>query len=98
MVGNAIQTPWTSEQVAQRLGCCRGNTSRKVDALGRWLLVVVVPGVSHLRADRAARSVTERLAALGQLAVADPAGFKKFIRDLILLGKVEKDSRQPNRR
>lgn len=84
MIGTSHgQTPYTTDQAAQHLGCCRSNTTRKLDALADRLVALASKGgmwAPSNRPDRVARSLTEFIFTAGQLAVGNRKKFEQWVR------------------
>ena len=77
------QTPWTTDAAASMLGCSRGKTTERIEALGDKIDLVapaIAGAMANPRIDRIASAVVSLLTAGGRIATADPEGLKLFIR------------------
>ncbi len=80
-------TPFTTQQVAERTGCCPRRASAKLQALVERLVTVALAEpqrwAQSARPDRAARAYTEHVITAGALAAADPATFRRWVQQLV---------------
>lgn len=81
------EAPYTTDQVAERLGCSRGNTSRKVCGLADRIVNAAMADptlwAKSGRPDRAARGFCEFVITAGALAAGDPAAFQGWVRKML---------------
>ena len=79
--------PFTTDEVAERLKCSRGNTTRKVRDVAERIVNAAMADPSLWaksgRPDRAARGFTEFVITCGALAAGDPAAFQLWVRKML---------------
>ncbi|HUU32138.1 MAG TPA: hypothetical protein VMY69_08580 [Phycisphaerae bacterium] len=81
------RSKYSTKQAADALGCCRSNTSRKLEAIARRMNRAVLAEPKRWarsgRPDRVARALTEWVTAAGKLAAAQPETFNQWVRDML---------------
>jgi len=82
-----LDTPWTVDQASRHLRISPGSTTRRLrqiaDRFGRAVLAEPAAYAASGRDDRVARAVTEVLIDMGRLFAADPAGAKRWVRQMV---------------
>jgi len=77
------EAPYTTDEVAERLKCSRGNTSRKIQGVAERIVKAALADPSLWaksgRPDRAARGFTEFVITAGALAAGDPSAFQRWV-------------------
>jgi len=80
------QTPFTTDQAAAALGCCRNNTTRKVTRFDKRM-TLMVEAMRALapdeRPDRLAEMIVNLLVTGGKLAAADRNAMRRYARRLV---------------
>jgi len=80
------ETPWTTDQASEILHCHREHTSRRVGEFLQTARGVLLLDPKRLtrtgRPDRAAQAALAFLRTGGMLAVADPEGLLRVLREM----------------
>ena len=84
-------SPFDTQEVVDRVGCCRGNTSRKVVAVAERTVNAAVadptlwaPSATDTKGlDKAARAFTDFVIVAGDLAKPDRKAFRRWVQKML---------------
>ena len=98
MVGDS---PWTSDELAELLGCRRNHTTARIEAFLEVAEAVLLARPTALaasgRADRVAEKAMAFLRTGGRLASADPDGLKAMLRQVASAKQSASAASRPSR-